>query len=353
MKDIWNEVIQWSQAKSSFVIARVIHTWRSAPRKAGAAMLVDPDMNVVGSVSGGCIEGAVIEEALQIMEKGGSKYLNYGIDDDTAWSVGLACGGKVQVFLEKHWAVSGNPQAKKIWDELKNAIEEKISLVLLTNVDADLSIPMLVFEDGRTAGAWHHFDEELKTKSLEALKSHKNDTLRWHEEKVFLHTFPAPDQLIIIGAGHITIPLVQFARQMEFETYVIDPRRVFANQDRFPVEPTRIIPEWPQDALDGWRFHQNTYAVLLTHDPKIDDPGMQILLKQPIRYIGALGSRKTHEKRIKRLQDDGLSDAEISRIKAPIGLDIGAESPSEIALSILAEIIQEKRKVVDEAVAGE
>ena len=135
---------------------------------------------------------------------------------------------------------------------------------------------------------------------------------------------------------------------MDFETFVIDPRRVFTNPERFPVKPTRIIPEWPQDALNGWNFHQNIYAVLLTHDPKIDDPGMRILLRQPIRYIGALGSRKTQAKRVKRLQEDGLSDTEISRIRAPIGLDIGAESPNEIALSILAEIIQEKRKGVDD-----
>lgn len=348
MKDIWNEVIQWSQTKPSFVIARVIQTWRSAPRKAGAAMLVDPEMNVVGSVSGGCIEGAVIEEALQIMETGENKYLNYGIDDDTAWSVGLACGGKVQLFLEKHWAISESPQVKKIWDNLKNAIEEKKPVVLLTRVDATTSIPMLVYEDGKTTGAWDHFDEELKTKSLEALKTHKNDTLRWHEDKVFLHTFPTPDQLIIIGAGHVTIPLVQLARQMDFETYVIDPRRVFTNPERFPVKPTRIIPEWPQDVLNGWNFHQNIYAVLLTHDPKIDDPGLNILLRQPVRYIGALGSWKTHAKRVKRLREDGLSDTEINRIRAPVGLDIGAESPKEIALSILAEIIQEKRKGVDE-----
>ena len=127
MKDIWNEVIQWSQAKPSFVIARVIRTWRSAPRKAGAAMLIDAEMNVVGSVSGGCIEGAVIEEAMRILRSGGKKCLDYGIDDDTAWSVGLACGGEVSVLLEKHWAVSGNPQAKKIWDDLKEAIRQKKS----------------------------------------------------------------------------------------------------------------------------------------------------------------------------------------------------------------------------------
>jgi xanthine dehydrogenase accessory factor len=347
MKDIWNEVIQWSQAKPSFVIARVIRTWRSAPRKAGAAMLIDAEMNVVGSVSGGCIEGAVIEEALRILRLGGKKRLDYGIDDETAWSVGLACGGEVSVLLEKHWAVSGNPQAKKIWDDLKEAIRQKKSVVFLTRVEDRQSIPMLVYEDGRTSGAWDHFDEELKTKSLQALESQKNDTLRWQEEKVFLHTFPAPDQLIIIGAGHITIPLVQYARQMDFETYVIDPRRVFANRERFPVEPTKIISEWPQDALRDWNFHQNIYAVLLTHDPKIDDPGMRILLRQPVRYIGALGSRKTHAKRVRRLREDGLSDAEINRVKAPIGLDIGAETPSEIALSILAEIIREKRKAVD------
>lgn len=349
MKDIWNDALRWSQEKESFVMARVVNTWRSAPRKAGATMLIDPEMKVVGSVSGGCIEGAVIEEALQIMENGDTKYLNYGIDDDTAWSVGLACGGKVQVFLEKHWAVAQNEAAKKVWQHLKQAIENKKSVVTLTHVEQPHAVPMLVYENGETIAAWENFDETLKTEALAALQSQTNKTLRWHEGKIFFHTFPAPDQLIIVGAGHITIPLVQFAQQMGFETFVIDPRQVFATPERFVVAPHKIIPQWPQDALADWEFHQNTYAVFLTHDPKIDDPGMHILLKQPIRYIGALGSRKTHAKRVARLQEEGMSEAEINRIKAPIGLDIGAESPDEIALSILAEIIQEKHRTMAES----
>ncbi len=349
MKDIWDEVIKWSEEKPSFAVARVINTWRSAPRKAGAAMLIDPEMKVVGSVSGGCIEGAVIEEALKVMETGETKHLNYGIDDDTAWSVGLACGGKMQVFLEKHWAVSNKDSSQKIWEHLKQAVQDKKLVVMLTSIDHADSIPMLVYENGGTVGAWDHFDERLKTLSLAALKSQKNDTKPWGEETIFFHTFPAPDQLIIIGAGHISISLVQLAHQMNFETFVIDPRKIFATAERFPVEPTKIISEWPQDALNDWKFHQNTYAVFLTHDPKIDDPGMQILLKEPIRYIGALGSRKTHAKRVQRLTEAGLSAQEIKRIKAPIGLDIGAESPDEIALSILSEIIQEKHRITDES----
>ena len=348
MQDIWKDVIQWSQEKESFAMARVINTWRSAPRKAGATMLIDPDMKVVGSVSGGCIEGAVIEEALQIMENGETKDLNYGIDDDTAWSVGLACGGKVQVFLEKHWAVANNEAAQKVWVHVKQAIESKKSVVALTPIEQPHAVPMLVYENGKTIAAWEDFDEKLKSAALAALKSQTNKTLHWPKGKVFFHTFPAPDQLIIVGAGHITIPLVQFARQMGFETFVIDPRQVFATAERFAVAPNRIIPQWPQEALADWEFQQNTYAVFLTHDPKIDDPGMHILLKKPIRYIGALGSRKTHAKRVARLQEAGMSEAEIQRIKAPIGLDIGAESPDEIALSILAEIIQEKHRAMDE-----
>ncbi|MBF0276143.1 MAG: XdhC family protein [SAR324 cluster bacterium] len=349
MKDIWEDVIKWSEEKQSFVIARVINTWRSAPRKAGAAMLIDPDMKVVGSVSGGCIEGAVIEEALEIMETGETKYLNYGIDDDTAWSVGLACGGKIQLFLEKHWAVSKDAESRNIWHHLQQALQEKKSVVMLTSIDGSNAAPMLVYEDGKTEGAWQNFDETLKSLSLNALKSQKNHTKRWEEEKVFFHTFPAPDQLIIIGAGHISIALVQLAHQMNFETFVIDPRKIFATEERFPVVPTKIISEWPQDALNNWNFHENTYAVFLTHDPKIDDPGMHIVLKAAVRYIGALGSRKTHAKRVLRLQESGFSDLEISRIKAPIGLDIGAESPDEIALSIIAEIVQEKHSITDES----
>ena len=162
-------------------------------------------------------------------------------------------------------------------------------------------------------------------------------------EAVFVQGFPRRDQLLIIGAGHITIPLVQFAAPLSFETAVIDPRRVFSSIERFEVAPHQLFSQWPGEVLSGLDLTDDTYAVLLTHDPKIDDEALHVLLKTPVAYIGALGSRKTHAKRVERLREAGFSTAEIERIKGPAGLDIRAKAPAEIALSIMAEIVAAKR----------
>jgi len=349
MQDIWKELIQWSEKKQSFVIARVTETWRSAPRKPGAAMLIDDQMNIVGSVSGGCIEGAVIEEAQKVLQTGKSVNIEYDIEDAAAWSVGLACGGKVRIFLEKPWSASENPHVLKIWECLKQAVDQKESVALLSRLEEADSTPMLIYENGTLLEAWGDFDDSLKNQIPEALKSQKSQRLKWNQETVFCHIFPAPDRLIIIGAGPISISLIQQASQLNFETYVIDPRKVFANPERFPVQPTKFLTEWPHEILQDWDLNPHTSVVFLTHDPKIDDPALQIVLKKPVGYVGALGSRKNHAKRCQRLKDLGLSEQEVNHIHAPIGLDIGAETPDEIALSIIAEIVQQKRKPKEQA----
>ncbi len=343
MKDIWDDLVKWSEANKPFVLARVVKTWKSAPRKPGAAMIIDDALNVAGSVSGGCIEGAVIQEAQNVMESGVPAHMSYGIENETAWSVGLSCGGDVQVLIEKHWSASENPSAMKVWNRVQQSVKENKSLALLTRLGIPDSAPMMIDETGNTEEAWQDFDEELQELSLKILKSGKSQIQEWQQHKIFFHAVPAPDQLIIIGAGHISVFLVQFAQQLDFDTFVIDPKTIFANQQRFPVQPTQLITEWPHEVLQDWQLHNHTYVVFLTHDPKIDDPTMHIVLREPVAYIGALGSRRTHAKRCLRLQESGFSEEEIKRIHAPVGLDIGSETPAEIALSIMAEIIGIKR----------
>ncbi|MBF0287622.1 MAG: XdhC family protein [SAR324 cluster bacterium] len=344
MKYIWNDLVKWSVMQKTFVMARVVETWKSAPRKPGSVMLIDKEMHVVGSVSGGCIEGAVIQEAQGVMETGRPSHVHYGIEDETAWSVGLSCGGEVQVLIEKHWSVSDDPVAERVWNQMQECVNENKSIVLLTQVSPTPLAPMMVDERGNTEEAWPTFDEELKRLSLEILKAGKSQIQKWQQYKIFFHVMPAIDQMLIIGAGHISIALIQLAHQMEFETIVMDPRSIFTNRRRFDVSPTRLITEWPHEILKDWPLHKNLYVVFLTHDPKIDDPALHLVLKEPVAYIGALGSHRTHAKRCQRLKENGFSEEDIKKIHAPVGVDIGAETPSEIALSILAEIIQVKRK---------
>ena len=173
--------------------------------------------------------------------------------------------------------------------------------------------------------------------------SRENRLLNIGDEETYIQVFPRRDQLLIIGAGHITLPLVQFAKALDFQTVVIDPRKVFATQERFIEKPDHLLDQWPQDVLEDWPLHEETYAILLTHDPKIDDPALKILLKHDLPYVGALGSRKTHAKRCARLEEAGISTEKIQSVKGPAGMDIGAKTAGEIALSMIGEVIAAKR----------
>lgn len=343
MRDIWQDLIEWTKAGKLFAIARVVQTWRSAPRSAGAGMLVDEAMCVSGSVSGGCIEGAVIEEALEVLQSGTPRKLTYGVEDELALSVGLSCGGQVSVFVEPHWAFAEDSGTQVVWDALQQCLRDNEPAVLLTRMSGEGPRHLLVRPESSTAGDWGVAQEEAERLAREAYDQREPEVVELAGGEVFVQVFPRRDQLLIIGAGHITIPLVQYAAALDFETVVVDPRKVFASTERFPVAPDHLIPEWPQEALARRSLNEDTYALLLTHDPKIDDPALLLLLKSPVRYIGALGSRRTHAKRCGRLREAGVDKSAIARIKGPAGLDIGAESPAEMALSMIAEVIAAKR----------
>jgi xanthine dehydrogenase accessory factor len=343
MRDIWNELTEWVDNDKAFSIARVIHTWRSAPRASGAGMIVGEGMEIAGSVSGGCIEGAVIEEALEVLKDGKPRKLNYGVEDELALSVGLSCGGEVSVLVEKHWAFSEEEETRKVWMRLQEALQKNEPAVLLSKTSSSPSSPLLVLPEGDAIGDWGDTNENAKEAALEAYRERENRLMEIGDEETFIQVFPRRDQLLIIGAGHITLPLVQFANALDFQTVVIDPRKVFATQERFVSKPDHLIDRWPQDILEDWPLHEDTYAILLTHDPKIDDPALKILLKHDLPYIGALGSRKTHAKRCARLEEAGISQELIQSIKGPAGLDIGAKTAGEIALSMLSEVIAAKR----------
>lgn len=344
MQDIFKTIEPWAEGDQPFALATVVRTWRSAPRQAGSAMAVTPDLQVVGSVSGGCIEGAVIEEAREVIASGVPRVLTFGVEDESAWSVGLSCGGKVKVFVERSMAFDDRPEERSVWSALGRAIRENRPAVLLARMGGDRSSHLLVYPDGSTVGGFEAATEAAVEAALAAYADRENREVELAGEPVFIQVFPRKDQLLIIGAAHATLSLVAFARQLRFETIVVDPRRVFSNVSRFPAPPDRLLQAWPQEVLPGLGLTEDTYAVLLTHDPKIDDPALHILLRSPVAYIGALGSRRTQEKRQERLRKQGFTEAEIGRIHGPVGLDIGAETPDEIALSVIAEVVRAKHE---------
>jgi xanthine dehydrogenase accessory factor len=341
MQDILPQLDEWLSADQPCALATVIETWGSAPRGVGSVMAIRDDMQVAGSVSGGCIEGAVIEEALQVIASDEPREHGYGVSHETAWSVGLTCGGKVRVLIEKHPAQGGDAEVE-IWDHLKTALVANRPKVLMTRLDPEQHSYLLVDPTDGVVGDWQNLTEPAVEAARAAYIQRQSKVVEIAGERVFVRVFARRDQLLIVGAAHITVHLVALAAEIGFETTVIDPRQVFATPERFPVPPDHLSSEWPGDSLPDYDLNEDTYAVLLTHDPKIDDPALHILLRSPVSYIGAIGSRKTQDARNSRLQEAGFTAAEIDRISGPAGLRLGGRAPAEIALSIIAQIVQTK-----------
>ncbi len=346
MRDIWDDMLRWLDRGQDFAVARVVETWGSSPRAVGAAMLVGADMEVVGSVSGGCIEGAVVEEALGVLDSGEAKEFSYGIADEKAWSVGLSCGGEVEVLVERHWALTANEESDEVWSALASAVAADRPVMLFTRLNRGSSAPLLVYPEGEVVGDWGELGERAVSAAREAYAERRSGVVELGRERVFIQVLARRDKLIVVGAGHIAVHLVPFAQALDFAVTVVDPRQVFVRAVRFPSAPDELVASWPRQALEQRELDDDTYAVLLTHDPKIDDEALAVLLSEEseVRYIGALGSRKTHARRVERLRGEGFSEEAIGQIKGPVGMDIGAKSPAEIALSIMAEVVAVRRE---------
>lgn len=341
MLDIIPVIDSWIADKRPFALATVIRTWRSAPRMAGSSMGITENIDIVGSVSGGCIEGDVIRTAKKVLDSGLPTRVQYGVSNDDAWSVGLSCGGQVEVYIEPFMAF-GEEKEQATWLALRQAIQDNKGCVLVTNLAASGSRSSLVYSDGTIEGA--PIPENLLVQVQQAYQQHKNQIITHEDTDYFINVFPAKDRLLMIGAAHLTVDLVQLAHVFDFETTVIDPRGIFSSKMKFTEAPHAIYEKWPAEVLEDITLDADTYAVVLSHDPKIDDQALHILLKSNVAYIGALGSRRTHAKRVKRLEEAGFSESEISRIHGPVGVDINARRPREIALSILGELVKVKNQ---------
>lgn len=337
MKELLTTLSDWTTSNKTFATATVIKTWGSSPRPIGSTMLISEDMEMAGSVSGGCVEGAVVKASVDLIAAGTSQKLAYGVTDEDAWGVGLSCGGKMQVFAERFLAFDERPAEKAAWKQLSACLTDNQACVLVSRVQDGEGYHAVVLPNGEVAG--QEISEDLKEHAIRAYKERKHQIVEEEDTAYFLQIFARKPQMLIIGAAHITADLVRLAALYDFETIVIDPRGVFTHKTQFPHPPDQLFDEYPAEVLPKFTLDAYTYAVVLSHDPKIDDNALHLLLPSEVAYIGALGSSKNQAKRVNRMLKAGFSEETIAKIKGPIGLGINAKKPKEIALSIMAEII--------------
>jgi xanthine dehydrogenase accessory factor len=325
VRDVLDEVKTWLDAGDPVALATVISTWGSAPRPAGSRMAISRSGNIAGSVSGGCLEGEVFEQAQAILKGKPAQLFHYGVSDDLAWTVGLSCGGEIDVLVEP---------LNDVHRRLIGALESETPVVLETDVGASPGARELL---------------EASTAEARQLLETENPVRRDGE---FLEPFPRPPELFIFGGSHVAVPLTRLARALGFRITVVDARSKFAEADRFP-EARRVIHAWPDEVLNELPMDGSTYIVILTHDPKFDDPTITAALKGHPRYIGAIGSRKTHRERVARLTAAGVSAEDLARVHAPIGLDLGAQTAEETALAILAEMVAVRHRKAGGSMSGQ
>ena len=334
MQEVLEDINRWQGEDQPIALATVVQTWGSAPRKVGAKMALTPDGRIAGSVSGGCVEGAVFEEGTAALEHNRAKLLHYGVADETAWDVGLACGGTIEVFVE--------PLDTAVYQFTYNLIQNDnagASITVIRGPEEMLGRKLAVSRAGEQLGTLGDPALDAQAITVEANLAHPQRVQLTDEIEVFIDTVRPAPTLIMVGGVHIAIALTGYAKTLGYRTLVIDPRRAFGSEARFP-HVDKLIQAWPDKAFAEVEITPETAVALLTHDPKIDDPALKILLQASPFYIGALGSKKTHAKRIERLRGYGFGETEIGRIHAPIGLDIAAQTPEEIALAIMAEIVR-------------
>jgi xanthine dehydrogenase accessory factor len=305
--------LEWHRAGRRVAVAMVVETWGSAPRPVGSWLVIDGDGAMEGSVSGGCVEGAVIVEALDAIGDGKPRVLDFGVSDDEAFAVGLACGGRIRVLVDPIGGVLPV-------DLLESLVAKRIgkeSVAYIADIDGDTR---------SLASAEQHAERFAADKSgIEP------------DGRTFVGIHNPPLRMIVVGAVHIAQALIPMSRACGYDPVLIDPRGAFGSEDRFPNEV--IVEEWPDEAMFALAPDSRTAVVTLTHDPKLDDPAILAALDSPAFYIGCLGSTRTHAKRVARLEG-----ADMTRIHAPVGLNIGSKSPAEIAVSIMAQITEKLRR---------
>ncbi len=305
-------------------VATVVQTFGSAPRPLGSHLVVDAAGVFFGSVSGGCVEGEVIAEALDVIENGGARRLDFGVADEIAWRAGLPCGGGIGVYIQKldaDWV--------QLLFDLRREYDARRACALVTPLED--GAPWLL----RARDA---VDDALAS----VLRAGRSALVEHRGRRIFAYVHQPPTRLVIVGAVHVAQALASLARVAGFEVVIVDPRTAFAARERF--QETTLLAQWPDEALPNLGLDAFTALAVLSHDPKIDDVALRIALASDCFYVGALGSMTSHERRMRRLEANGVPSAALVRLRAPIGLDIGAVSPAEIAVAVLGEIMLTRRR---------
>lgn len=352
MREILATVDRWRAAGRQVALGRVIDLEGSGPRDAGAAMAVNEDGEVAGSVSGGCVEGAVVAEALDLLGEGGGgepRIVTFGYSDEDAFAVGLTCGGTVRLFLEPLDRPGG---LGEVWDRLGTAVRERRPVAVATVVEGlGVGRSLLVGSDDEPVGSVgdpsrdHAVVRDARGELGVARSGLRHYGTRGEADDaavtVFVESFAPPPQLLVFGAVDFTAALTRVARTLGYRITVCDAREVFATVDRFP-EADEVVVDWPHRLLErvGPSLGPGDAVCVLTHDAKFDVPAIRAALATEVGYIGVMGSRRTHEHRLARLAEEGVTDpADLARLHSPIGLDLGARTPEETGVAIVAEII--------------
>jgi xanthine dehydrogenase accessory factor len=354
VRDILDPISKWWDTGEAFGLATVVRTFSSAPREPGAAMAVAADGEVVGSVSGGCVEGAVYELTGEVRASGQPVLQTYGISDDDAFAVGLTCGGIIDVFVE--------PASQELFPELGEVAaavraDEPVAVATVIAGPGQVGARRVIWTtgetepDGRrssgTLGSGNRLDQAVDddargmlAQGLTGVRRYGPDGERRRDElSVFVQSFAPPPRMLVFGAIDFAAAVAREGKFLGYRVTVCDARPIFATRARFP-DADEVVTDWPHRYLAGQSVDSRTVICVLTHDPKFDVPLLEVALRTPAGYIGAMGSRRTHDDRLARLREAGLTEDELSRLRSPIGLDLGARTPEETAVAIAAELIQ-------------
>jgi xanthine dehydrogenase accessory factor len=365
VRDILEPIGKWWDAGETFGLATVVRTFSSAPRDPGAAMAVSADGEAVGSVSGGCVEGAVYELCNEVRGSGQAVLQTYGISDDDAFAVGLTCGGIIDIFVQ--------PVSIQTFAELGDvaaAVRDDVPVAVATVIDGPGRVGARrviwgtnpraarqdAHEDGRrpdgrpssgTLGSGDRLDQAVDddargmlAQGLTGVRRYGPDGERRRDElSVFVQSFAPPPRMLVFGAIDFAAAVARAGKFLGYRVTVCDARPIFATRRRFP-DADEVVTDWPHRYLAGQQVDERTVICVLTHDPKFDVPLLEVALRTPAGYIGAMGSRRTHDDRLARLREAGLTEDELARLRSPIGLDLGARTPEETAVAIAAELIQ-------------
>jgi xanthine dehydrogenase accessory factor len=347
MRDLLEDYNRFAAAGIPFGRAVVTSVWGSAPRPEGSSMLAAADGRIAGSVSGGCVESATAVEIEAALARGTPKLVTFGVSNERAWAVGLACGGTIDVFVE--------PSVKP--EVLAAAQGNEGEVVATVIAGPRVGHSVRVRQNGPIEGGLAGVSSELlREAALGALQRETSSSRIFETTQgsltVFLEVFPRRPRLIIFGAGQIAAALVPLAKVLGYYTIVADGRRTFLDRERFP-EADELLLAWPEEAFERIGLDAACYVCLLSHDPKFDEPALRAALRSPAKYVGAIGSKKTQAGRRERLLEIGLNEAQVARMHGPIGLDIGGRQPAETALSILAEMTAVRYRRIEDTVSTE